>query len=232
MLQNPLTQTYQLLPIFRANYSLWNFFLRKLLHSEGCRSRYSTVQKAAPKSDVKTNKMKPLSVGEAKPCGTSISKAFIRTDFNPLNKWSWLRWARGKAGTSSSRAKQEDTFQQKEGNAPSLATNSSKLQNSGHGGNEETRNYKAPPEQPPWPQIQLPDGRCASASGPESTHWTWGKIRRSYELSGRASVPRRWLAVQQSRRDTRNVKMETNRADARKPAHHFSLVRYLCSSSN
>lgn len=39
-----------------------------------------------------------------------------------------------------------------------LAVNSSNLRNSCHGGNEETYNYKALPEQPLFPQDQLPDG--------------------------------------------------------------------------
>jgi len=90
----------------KRNYSVQYFFLIKLLHSGCCRSPYSTLQKAAPKSDIETNKMKSLSVGKAKPCGTSISEAFIHSVLKPSNKWSWLRRARGNSATSSSRAKQ------------------------------------------------------------------------------------------------------------------------------
>ena len=39
-----------------------------------------------------------------------------------------------------------------------LAVNSPKLRNCCHGGNEETHNYEALFEQPPCPQVQLPDG--------------------------------------------------------------------------
>lgn len=161
----PLPQTCQSWPILetierKKEIILSSIsFLVKLLHSGSCRSPCSTVQNAAPKSDIKTNKMKSLSVGKGKACGTSISEVLICSDLKPLNKLSWLRWARGNSATSSSRAKQgEDIGQQKEDNAPSLAINISKVQSSCHGGNEETCNHKALSEQPPCPQVQFPDG--------------------------------------------------------------------------
>lgn len=72
--------------------------------------------------------------------------------------------------------------------APLLAANSSELRNICHGGNEETHNYEALSEQPPCPQVQLPDG-VSGPQDPKASAGEEGKSESSTSCQGEKVSP-------------------------------------------